>query len=70
MLNTDCRNRLYNWKFYQAQSLLDESATEHEEETVRALAATFGNCGWFDGCMGTIVGATVRHLVEGDGSRG
>lgn len=37
---------------------------EDEHQILLALSETFGNCGWFDGAMGTIVGAAVAWLLR------
>ena len=69
-LSGECQNRLYNWKFESAQERLsEEEPTGAERELVKALARTFGNSGWFDGNMGTIVSAAVTSLIgdEDDG---
>lgn len=63
MLSEDCQGRLDNWKFDQARDYLDATATGDERELVEALAATFGNSGWFAGSMGVIVGAAVEYLI-------
>ena len=54
-------DRLQNWKFEQA---LDYCEPEAEYlELVEALAATFGNCGWFGGKMGVIVDAAISVIT-------
>lgn len=69
-LNDEVAGRLYNWKFSQAGAALDTQIaagevvpTETERETIAALGRLFGNCGWFDGDMGVLVGTAVRSLT-------
>lgn len=63
-LSEDCQGRLHNWKFEAAAKYLpDSDPTDHEHGLVNALAAVFGNSGWFDGRMGTIVSAAVSTLT-------
>ena len=56
-------SRLENWKFESALKYVD-AEDEDVQETVTALAVMFGNCGWMYGFMGTIINATVNHLIE------
>lgn len=57
--------RLKNWKFETAAKYC-EGQPKAVVEIVKALAATFGNSGWFDGHLGTIVWATVESLMPND----
>jgi hypothetical protein len=34
------------------------------EQTIGALGVCYGNCGWFRGHQGTIIGITVKWLVD------
>jgi hypothetical protein len=66
-LNAVVKDRLLNWKFEQAWQALNmgsdvAEATEAEVATVRALAITFGDPGWFVGSMADIVRAAVWFL--------
>ena len=63
--NTKLRSRLDNWKFEQAtQYLKGESIMV--KNVVRALARTFGDPGWFEGDMGTIVAAALDCITAED----
>jgi hypothetical protein len=57
--------RLCNWKFNQAQNYLN-GQPEYVRRVVNCLAHTFGNCGWFEGAMGAIVGAALNALFTTD----
>lgn len=67
--------RLANWKFATALRYLEDPASarqllsedvlpvpEPHLTTIKALAMTFGNCGWFQGSMSDVVRAAVRSL--------
>lgn len=58
--------RLVNWKFGSAFGYLREDHPEAIASVVEALAHTYGNCGWFEGHMGTIVQRVVNSLVPED----
>lgn len=66
-------SRVLNWKFQQAVRKfinLPGNVAEQPEvydrlNVIRSLAATFGDCGWFDGEMGIIVGAAVNYILGG-----
>ncbi len=58
--------RLLNWKFNSALALVREDHPETVSAVVKALAETFGNCGWFDGNMATIIQFTVSSLCPED----
>lgn len=65
-LNDDLTNRLYNWKFSQAAARLDGTEPEVVTDTVQALAATFGDVGWFGGDLPrlpTVIRAAVASLI-------
>lgn len=65
-LNDELVGRLYNWKFSQALGRLDGTEPDEVTNTVRALAATFGDVGWFDADppgLGTVVSAAVASLI-------
>jgi hypothetical protein len=65
-LSESVKNRLLNWKFEQAWQTLSEEmggdASEAEVQTVRALAITFGDPGWFEGSMADIIRAVLWFL--------
>jgi hypothetical protein len=61
--NKDLRSRLSNWKFESAMNYLDG---ESEEVAVKTLDGLFGNCGWFWGNMGEVVGLAVLYLIGHD----
>lgn len=63
-LNEDCKNRLYNWKFRSAFNDLNSDATSYERDSVQALNDCFGNCGWFEGNIGELVGSVVALLIQ------
>ena len=64
-MNDDLKGRLLNWKFRSAAEHL-EGESEETKTIVDALASCFGNCGWFEGDMGMIVGTLVTcYLLEG-----
>jgi hypothetical protein len=65
MLNMQLQSRLRNWKFSQAQTYIDENVENWEKQLINSLASTFGNCGWMDGAMGTIINAAVWFLLPG-----
>ena len=56
--------RLENWKFQQALTALPKEAPLTVRETTAALAASFGDTGWFDGHVGQLVEAVVALLLE------
>lgn len=65
-LHENAENRLYNWKFSQALTAAknqDRLPTTDEILKLKALADTFGNCGWFDGTMATIIQMAVHDLI-------
>lgn len=62
MISDDCFNRIVNWKFRSAFDLIDFDASPDEREVIGALAAMFGNIGWFGGDMGLIVQQAIRSL--------
>lgn len=71
MLSDNVKDRLENWKFYQAIAALDHDddpsePTTYEREAIRALADLVGNSGWFDGSLGIVVGSLVDALVGAD----
>ena len=59
--NTDLINRLFNFKFEAALKYL-EGEDEYVVDVVKALAETFGNCGWLDSNIGVIVYACVSKI--------
>lgn len=64
-MNAQCRNRIENWKFTSAMATYEAVVSDEDEHQILlALSETFGNCGWFDGAMGTIVGAAVAWLLR------
>jgi hypothetical protein len=64
MLTERAVGRLQNYKFASAASELTYDATKDERELVEALARMFGNVGWFDGDMATLVDCTVESLLR------
>lgn len=68
LLGETCKERLENWKFDSALRDMDEGPfqpTSNEAGTIRALSATFGNSGWFNGSLGDVVRAAVQRLLDG-----
>lgn len=72
MLGPDTVGRLINWKFTQAKVAAEREArlqsaenliTDEEVELIEALHTIFGNVGWFDGALATVVRAAVSTLV-------
>lgn len=65
-LNAHVKDRLVNWKFNQAKTLLKSGgmseATTAEHDLVVALAQSFGDSGWFEGDMAIIVGAALTSI--------
>lgn len=57
-------SRLNNWKFETATKYL-VGQSQDVKDVVRSLARTFGNCGWFEGDMATIIAAAVQSLKVG-----
>jgi hypothetical protein len=57
--------RLRNWKFAQATKHLTGQPV-YVREVVETLARSFGDCGWFEGDMGLIVGAALNVLYRID----
>lgn len=64
-LNEDLTGRLENWKFESAKMYVDFDVSVDERLVIEALADTYGNCGWFEGSMGLIIGAAVEALIGG-----
>lgn len=62
-MNDKCKGRIVNWKFTQAMGYY-EGGDDNERILLRSLSETFGDCGWFDGNMGEIVGAVVQWLLK------
>lgn len=65
-LNERTVGRLYNWKFDQAlRAARDQSPLPTTDEilAIKALADTFGNCGYFDGSLARVVRAAVHDLI-------
>ena len=54
-------SRLFNYKFRSAQQYIG-GEDEEVVDVVNALAETFGNCGWIDGKMATIIQACVARI--------
>jgi hypothetical protein len=66
VLTEETIGRLENWKFAQAEASMDhqgESPTDAEASVVRALSGQFGNCGWFEGTMATVVAAALDSIL-------
>ena len=66
MLDDRVRDRLGNWKFCSAQAALKGQvrAGEVGVAPAEALSAVFGDCGCFDGALGSIVNAAVMFLLS------
>jgi hypothetical protein len=62
-MSPELQSRLENWKFASAMQYID-GEPENVENAVSALSEAFGDCGWFGGRMGVIVGAAVDGLLE------
>jgi len=70
-LTENTLNRLYNWKFDQAQVAVEKqrddanepNPTPHETEGIQALAMLLGNSGWFGGQLGNVVSLAVHDLI-------
>lgn len=62
-MNDALLSRLVNWKFQSAKGCL-EGEPQQVKDVVEALSRSFGNCGWFDGDLGTVVGFVVDKLKE------
>jgi hypothetical protein len=59
--------RLRNWKFEEALKalpVLDPMRETLGYEQLEALALTFGNCGWIDGHMATLIEAVVKQILQ------
>ena len=63
-LNDELKNRLFNFKFKQALQYLDGNVSKEDRETIEALAHAFGDCGWLEGHMHTILEALVEALCQ------
>jgi hypothetical protein len=58
------RGRLINWKFKSAMIYADVFSDDSEAmEVLVTLNRMFGNVGWFEGDMATIVAVTVDMLL-------
>ncbi len=60
-MNEKLENRLFNYKFDSACGHL-EGEDDETREVVEALAAAFGNPGWFDGHMSSIINAACKGI--------
>jgi len=54
-------SRLANWKFCQALSHL-KGQPQDVCDVIQSLGDTFGDCGWFEGRMGIIIGAALEGI--------
>lgn len=75
MLTFETVERLENFKFSQALGSARNQitpATEKEIEVLEALAETFGNPGWFEGHLATVVEAAFSSIIpkEADAAAG
>lgn len=70
MLSSEVKDRLFNWKFQQAQTVLDADVrggyvgvTDMERDTIDALAILLGNNGWLvdEGPLTGVVRAAVWY---------
>lgn len=67
MINKIIQNRLVNWKFSDAFKYAEDKSagvTDEELEVIRSLHQAFSNSGWFEGAMGSVVGAAVSYLLS------
>jgi hypothetical protein len=56
-------DRLLNWKFVDALAVMPSDYDASDRNIVEALATMYGNAGWFGGTAGTLIDATIDHLV-------
>lgn len=63
-MNEKLKSRLENWKFKQALQYVDDSVSEDEKNVIGTLARLFGDCGWLEGDVGTLISVAVRSLTE------
>ena len=61
-LKAQVKDRLANWKFREAHVKLVQAGEGHD--VVTALDEMFGDCGWFDGHMATILEAAVDRVFD------
>ena len=61
--NEELCGRLMNWKFSQAEACI-ENESDDEILVIVALSRTFGNCGWINGNMGTIIEAAINSIAK------
>jgi hypothetical protein len=54
-------SRLVNWKFGQARAHMG-GQPQDVQDVIDALAATFSDCGWFEGRMGIIISAALEGI--------
>lgn len=67
MLSERCKDRLFNYKFRDAENCLDDEVESWEKEGVIALSRMFGNPGWFvsgdpEATMSIIIDLGLRAL--------
>lgn len=60
-------SELRKWKFVSALEYVDEEVPPGCRAVIEALAAMCGDCGWFYGNMGVVIGMAVvaiEHALE------
>lgn len=58
-------NRLVNWKFEDAYKLSKNLPLAYSQhELILHLATAYGNCGWFKGEVGRLIGSVVNMLCH------
>lgn len=60
-------SRMINWKFHSAEAIMPDSLDDDRRSAVVALSEVFGNCGWLDAEMDTIIAAAVAWVIKEDG---
>jgi hypothetical protein len=63
-MNDNLRSRLENWKFASATNYLDDGCSPEDKDLILALSSMYGDCGWFDGNQGILIGAAVSLLLS------
>lgn len=66
-LNEKLHGRVFNWKFESALQYIEGAKSFETKPIVEALAKCFGDLGWEDGLMATIIGAAVENIYRLEG---